>query len=360
MPIYFKQGDELVPMLEQPYEAEDLLQELLAKYPGLLAGDEDDTSQGWLLVQRELGIASEEDGAGRFSIDHLFIDDEGVPTLVEVKRSSNTEIRRQVVGQLLEYAANASAYWQLDKLRASFEANCEAEGKDPAEEVTELVEDSDPDAFWEQVRTNLAAGKLRLVFVADHIPSELARIVEFLNEQMATTEVIALEVKQYVEKEGQRQTLVPRIVGRTQAARRAKGTSNSPRFKTIDELKAQLQNETIRSWVDFVPKRLEELFPDAEVRLAIPGTGDGSLSMNGEMRLQWWYASRWLYAWSDQRWRFEGDEELLRANLSKPGQVKTGEDYSNDWAGIRFHVASEDDLKVFEDFARGICKQASA
>ena len=109
VPIYLKQEDELVAMVAQPYEAEDLLQELLAKYPGLLAGDEDDTSRKWLLVQRELGVASEEDGAGRWSIDHLFIDDRGIPTLVEVKRSSNTEIRRQVVGQLLEYAANASA-----------------------------------------------------------------------------------------------------------------------------------------------------------------------------------------------------------------------------------------------------------
>jgi hypothetical protein len=344
MPIYFRQGDELVPMTEQPYEAEDLLQELLAKYPGLLSGDEDGAPRKWLLIQRELGIASEEDGAGRFSIDHLFVDDQGVLTLVEVKRSSNTEIRRQVVGQLLEYAANASAYWQLDKLRASFEAKCEAEGKDPAEEVAELVDHSDPDVFWQQVRTNLAAGKLRLVFVADHIPSELAQIVEFLNEQMSTTEVIALEVKQYLEKEGQRQTLVPRIIGRTE---RAPKPRSGPRFKTIDELKAQLQTETIRSWVDYVPKRLEELCPDAEVRLDIPGTGEGSLSVNGEMRLQWWYASRHLYAWSDQPWRFEGDEELLRANLSRPGQVKTGEDYNNDWAGIRFHIASEDDLKVF-------------
>ena len=357
MAIYLKQGDELVAMVEQPYEAEDLLQELLAKYPGLLAGDQDDASRKWLLVQRELGIASEEDGAGRFSIDHLFIDDRGIPTLVEVKRSTNTEIRRQVVGQLLEYAANASAYWQLEKLRASFEANSEARGKDPSEEISELVEDSDPEAFWELVGTNLAAGKLRLVFVADEIPSELARIVEFLNEQMATTEVIALEVKQYVEEEGQRQTLVPRIVGRTQAARQAKGTARSPRYKTIDDLKAHVRDETIRSWIEYVPKRLRELFPDTEIRLAVPGTGDGSFRVNGKFRLGWWYAQRWLYAWSDER--FEGDEDLLRSNLSKPAEVKTGEAYSSgDWAGIRFHVENDADMKIFEDFARRLYEQA--
>jgi hypothetical protein len=34
----------------------------------------------------------------------------GVPTLVEVKRSSDTRARREVVAQLLEYAANATAY----------------------------------------------------------------------------------------------------------------------------------------------------------------------------------------------------------------------------------------------------------
>jgi hypothetical protein len=352
MPIYFRQGDELVAMTEQPYEAEQVLQELLAKYPGLLAGDEDDTSRRWLLIQRELGIASEEDGAGRWSIDHLFVDDQGVPTLVEVKRSSNTEIRRHVVGQLLEYAANASAYWQLDKLRAIFETNSEAAGKDPAEEVAELVGDSDPDAFWELVRTNLEARKLRLVFVADDIPSELARIVEFLNEQMQTTEVIALEVKQYLEKEGKRETLVPRIVGRTQRAIRA---PSQPKFKTIAELKAEQSDETIRSWVDYVPKRLKGLFPDAEVRDGIPGWGDGSLSINGKELLGWSFGQHHLYAWS---YRFEGDEELLRgANLSRPGQVKIVEDVED---YIRFHVKSEDELKVFEEVARRAYEEATA
>ena len=45
---------------------------------------------------------------GRWLVDRLFLDQDGVPTLVEVKRSSDTRIRREVVGQLLEYAANAT------------------------------------------------------------------------------------------------------------------------------------------------------------------------------------------------------------------------------------------------------------
>ena len=62
------------------------------------------------------------------------------------------------------------------------------------------------------------------MFVADEIAPELRSIVEFLNRQMTETEVLAIEVKQYVDTEGERQTIVPRVVGQTEAARAAKGT----------------------------------------------------------------------------------------------------------------------------------------
>ena len=38
--IFLRQGDKLVEMKEAPYEAEAVLQELLADYPALLAGDQ--------------------------------------------------------------------------------------------------------------------------------------------------------------------------------------------------------------------------------------------------------------------------------------------------------------------------------
>ena len=52
--------------------------------------------------------------------------------------------------------------------------------------------------YWETVQTNLRAGKIRLIFAADEIPSELRRVVEFLNEQMNPAEVLAIEIRQYV------------------------------------------------------------------------------------------------------------------------------------------------------------------
>ncbi len=66
--------------------------------------------------------------------------------------------------------------------------------------------------------TNLAATRLRLLFVADDIPDPLERVVEFLNAQMAGIEVLAVEIKQF--KGRSSQTLVPRVIGRTAASPR--------------------------------------------------------------------------------------------------------------------------------------------
>ena len=101
------------------YEREDLLQALIEKYPNLLAGDQigGDESTKFMLVKREAGIPDGEGTSDRWSIDHILLDQFGIPTLVEVKRSTDTRVRREVVGQLLEYAANIEAYWSLEKIR---------------------------------------------------------------------------------------------------------------------------------------------------------------------------------------------------------------------------------------------------
>src|ERR671916_953213 len=119
--VYLIQGGgELVEMSEQSYDSENLLQGLLAEYPNLLAGDQvgGDEPRRWLLISREVPLASEEDGSGRWSVDHLFLDQDAIPTIVEVKRSTDTRIRREVVGQMLDYAANGTSYWSIQALRA--------------------------------------------------------------------------------------------------------------------------------------------------------------------------------------------------------------------------------------------------
>ena len=215
-----RDDDELVEMTEQPYNSEDILQDLLAKYPNLLAGDQMDSEEPrrWLLVTREMGLPSNGLEGNRWSVDHLFLDQDGIPTLVEVKRSSDTRLRREVVGQLLEYAAHAISYWPVERIVAELEQRCERENIELESELANiLIPDDTHDDYWERVQTNLQAGRIRLVFVADVIPRELRTIVEFLNEQMDPADVFAVEVKQFVG--GDLKTLVPRLIGATERKR---------------------------------------------------------------------------------------------------------------------------------------------
>lgn len=216
-------------MEELPHSSEDLFQRLLASYPSLPAGEQMDTDEPrrWLLVRRETSVPDDELSSGRWSVDHLFLDQDAVPTLVEVKRSTDTRLRREVVGQMLDYAANAAHYWRVEDLRSEFIANCEANGLDPDHELAALLDDAeaDTDLFWDQVRLNLRAGKIRLVFVADEIPTELRRIVEFLNTQMDPAEVYAVEIKRYA-GQGQ-QVVVPRLIGQARQLRARSATTNS-------------------------------------------------------------------------------------------------------------------------------------
>jgi hypothetical protein len=220
----------LIEMSEAPYKAEDVLQSLLEDYPALLAGSQIDREQPrrWLLIAREISVPGDESLAARWSLDHLFVDQDAIPTLVEVKRSSDTRIRREVVGQMLDYAANSISYWSTETIRDAYLAS-RSGAADADEELRKFISSLDIDEFWKRVESNLKAGRMRMLFVADHIPRELQRIIEFLNEQMKEAEVLGVEIKQYTgpDSGSGMKTIVPRVIGQTAAAQQTK--SGSPR-----------------------------------------------------------------------------------------------------------------------------------
>lgn len=227
------------------YDAEAELQKLLADNPHLLPGAQidRDNPRRWLLVKREAGVPDREGGGSWWSIDHLLVDQDAVPTFIEVKRASDTRSRREVVAQMLDYASNGSAFWTPAHLRSWFESN------DPGRATEHLMallgpSQDDPDAaaeeFWQKVGANLKEGRIRLVFVADEIPASLQRLVEFLNEQMPRVEVLAVEIRQYRAKGSKPGALVPRIIGQTSRAQAAKEQTASTAHRvtpwTADEV----------------------------------------------------------------------------------------------------------------------------
>ena len=207
----------LEPLEEEPFSSEDELQSLIAEHPELLGGEQirPGDPRRWLLISREKGISETVNSGARWAVDHLIVDQDAIPTLAEVKRGSNPEIRRTIIGQLLEYAAHAARTWTAEELRRTFEDSAKVKGHDPSQILGRLLRtDVEPDAndFWENVATNLTARRMRLLFIADEIPDPLERVVEFLNAQMPNIEVLAVEIKQFRGEETQ--TLVPRVLGR--------------------------------------------------------------------------------------------------------------------------------------------------
>jgi hypothetical protein len=303
--VYVIQHDgDLVEMNEQAYESEPVLQELLAKYPNLLAGDQSTPTRRWLLISREAAVPSDQTIPGRLSLDHLFIDSEAIPTLVEVKRSTDTRIRREVVGQMLDYAANAVAYWPVETLRSLFQSTCESQHIDPDAKLSEFLNGSDPEAFWSSVKTNLQAGKIRMLFVADIIPPELRRIVEFLNEQMEPAEVLAVEIRQFGGKS--LKTLVSRTIGQTAEAEQKKSTGTRQKrqwdeatfFEALAQAVPESDVEIARRILEWIKRRVASVYwgsgtTSGSFNLRIPHNGIVHAPMgvftNGYIEIQFEY-----------------------------------------------------------------------
>ena len=280
---------------EQSFSREDELQVLIAEHPELIDGEQirPGDARRWILVTREKGIAESSTAPAKWALDHLIIDQDAVPTLAELKRGANSEIRRTIVGQLLEYAAHAAETWTASELREAFEREAEARGRDAREELAALLqsnEESDIERFWETVATNLAAKRLRLLFVADDIPDPLARTVEFLNAQMPDIEVLAVEIKRFPGKSGQ--TLVPRVIGRTAASSRAR----SGRVLTRDSFLEEFTDHDVRR----VAERLLDVARQSNGEIFYGSQGVSIRARCPAWRLP--ISVAWLYPQADRGW----------------------------------------------------------
>lgn len=168
------------------YTNEAELQALIAETPTLLPG----IDSARAAAAREVAVGA----AG--SVDVLVVEADGQITIVECKLRANPEIRRQVVGQSLAYAA---ALWQAtyEDLDQAFERRS---GVPLAAALGEETDGWDEEQFRQTVTRNLADGALRFVIVVDEITDELKRIVTFLNRHTSPQlELRALELQRAVD-----------------------------------------------------------------------------------------------------------------------------------------------------------------
>ena len=213
----------VMPRLRAKNEQREL-QQLLETYLDLLPGDQidPDDPRRWLLIKKEVPVPDPSSGSNRWSIDLLLADQSATPTFIECKRFEDTRARREVVGQILEYAANAPHYWTTDLIRSYAEETARAAGTTIDQALGALAPDENlaPEQFFEQFQANLREGQVRLVFFLEEAPPELKSIVEFLNNQTERTEVLVVEARAF--SDGDHTVLVPTLHGYTERAQRLK------------------------------------------------------------------------------------------------------------------------------------------
>ncbi|MEU2774014.1 hypothetical protein ABZ646_14000 [Streptomyces sp. NPDC007162] len=299
----FVLGSDLQALEPAAFETEAEFQELLARHPRVLdfGSLADGQPLRLVLVAREMRVPTSAESGAAYWLDHLFVDADGVPTLVEVKRASDTRIRREVVGQMLDYAANGARYWPGALLQRSFEETCVADGRSLEEAYGELLGDRSPEEFWSMVEERLTAGQMRLLFVADRIPLELRAIVEFLNRQMRQTDVYAVELTQY-RGDGDLRVLVPRVHGEVATAAKSPSGRRTTQRTTRDAMESE-----IRARLAPEPRRIATALLD---HAAAGGRLEGGTATYPSMSGHYPVAGRQVPLWTLSLYGTPGKEDL--------------------------------------------------
>lgn len=198
---------------------EDALRDLLFSEPAILPVAEIDPAIGPLVpIARELNVPD----VGR--IDAFLADGKAHLVIVECKLWRNPQARREVVGQILDYA-RALARFSYDDLQREVSRATGRSGNALYEMVAAQDNALEEASFVDQVSRNLAAGRFLLMVVGDGITEGTQRIGEYLIAQPGLAFDFALvEMAQYgwTDDGGTEHTIVqPRLLARTAVIERA-------------------------------------------------------------------------------------------------------------------------------------------
>jgi hypothetical protein len=223
MKILSERPDGTLELLDpEPFPLEVHLQELLETHPSLVLTDTvDDQDRRIWTIGWEVGVE-----AG--SIDLLLLDSTARVWVVETKLATNSEIKKQVVGQVLGYAS-CTADWTADDLVRIGDTYLERRVSEGPGTLVELLteglgDEEQAQNLLEEAADSLSRGDLTALIVVDEIPAELRRLVEWVNGH-ASFELLAMKIE--VIPHDKRRLFIPTVVGASTVSRLKSGRQAS-------------------------------------------------------------------------------------------------------------------------------------
>ena len=185
-------------------------------------------------------------------VDALYVNALGRLTLAEFKLWRNPQARREVIGQILDYAKEIAS-WSYEDLQREVSRAL----KRPGNVLFDLVRATDPDVeegvFVDNVTRHLRRGEFLLLIIGDGIREGVENIVDFVQQHSGLHFNLALvEAALYRDKDDH-VIVQPRVLCRTEIVRRVVFEAGETRDILPDDAEREdvlsdLQRENLRFW----------------------------------------------------------------------------------------------------------------
>jgi hypothetical protein len=233
--IISKDGKNAKKVERSKFEQEDYLQQYIYSNPESIPLYDMKEDIKLLILSREFNTE-----AG--SIDAVGVDQEGEIYLIETKLYKNPD-KRRVVAQVLDYGASLWHSTDAGEFMTQLESHVTgASATKLRERLSSFFRlEDDAEALVDSMRQNFSNGAFRFIVLMDSVPSQLKKLVLFIN-QNSKFDLFAVEME-YYKHEGY-EIVIPKLYGAD--AKKGEGVSHPSKERKWDE----------RSFLEDAEKRL--------------------------------------------------------------------------------------------------------
>ena len=184
-------------------------------------------------------------------IDALYINPKGRLILAEFKLWRNPQARREVIGQILDYA-NALASWSYEDLQRQVSMSRNRAGNTPYELVKEHSPNLHEAEFVDNVTRHLKRGDFLLLIIGDGIQENVVSIVDFVQRYSGLHFNLALVEAALYRDSSDHLIVQPRVLARTEIVQRFVVNVNAAEVaepEDVEERPAdQREEQNLRYW----------------------------------------------------------------------------------------------------------------